>query len=115
MELAQQGAEVIVLPTSWNDGPGKLTQWQTLTLARALDATCYLAAAGAACPGDPRIAGSTRARPVSATSRLVALDGHTIVEAGFWPAVPCRRYQPGESGARTQEIPVFEIRRNAAG
>ncbi|MDN6241060.1 nitrilase-related carbon-nitrogen hydrolase, partial [Corynebacterium variabile] len=31
--LAKTGATVMVVPTSWTDGPGKLGQWRTLTSA----------------------------------------------------------------------------------
>ncbi|EGD54386.1 carbon-nitrogen hydrolase family protein [Gordonia neofelifaecis] len=52
-ELARRGAQVIVVPTSWGDGPGKLEQWEVLTRARALDSTAYVAAVGQALPTDP--------------------------------------------------------------
>ncbi len=51
--LAKAGATVMVVPTSWTDGPGKLGQWRTLTSARALDTTSYLVAAGQSRPGSP--------------------------------------------------------------
>lgn len=47
-ELAQMGAEVIVVPTSWQDGEGKLEQWQLLPRARALDSTTWILACGQA-------------------------------------------------------------------
>lgn len=44
--LADKGVDVLVLPTSWVSGPLKEDHWETLCKARALENTCYLAAAG---------------------------------------------------------------------
>lgn len=58
--LAEAGADVVVLPAAWDDGPGKLDQWRLLTRARALDATVFLLAtdqappAGEVDPAGPR-------------------------------------------------------------
>ena len=38
------GAELVVLPASWGDGPGKASQWDLLTRARAHDAQAWLLA-----------------------------------------------------------------------
>src|SRR5437867_1368283 len=48
--LAADGAQVIVLPASWGDGPGKREQWDLLVRARALDSTAYVAACDQADP-----------------------------------------------------------------
>ncbi|MFW0794103.1 carbon-nitrogen hydrolase family protein [Gordonia sp. CPCC 205515] len=58
-ELAARGAQLIVVPTSWGAGPGKLQQWQTLATARALDTACFVAAVGQALPSDPELATSS--------------------------------------------------------
>ncbi|HTK62278.1 MAG TPA: carbon-nitrogen hydrolase family protein [Pseudonocardia sp.] len=42
--LGRAGAELIVLPASWGDGPGKAEQWDLLTRARAADAQAWLLA-----------------------------------------------------------------------
>lgn len=52
-ELARRGAELIVVPTSWGAGPGKVAQWEVLSTARALDSTAFVAAVGQALPADP--------------------------------------------------------------
>ncbi|WP_068399323.1 carbon-nitrogen hydrolase family protein [Kribbia dieselivorans] len=50
-ELGRRGAHLIVVPTSWADGPGKADQWDLLTRARAHDAQAWLlGAAQAWCP-----------------------------------------------------------------
>lgn len=46
LALALRGAQVLVLPTAWVRGPLKEHHWSTLLAARALDATCYVVAAG---------------------------------------------------------------------
>lgn len=46
--LGARGAEVVVLPASWGDGPGKAEQWDVLVRARALDAQAWLLAAAQA-------------------------------------------------------------------
>ncbi|MBT0566931.1 carbon-nitrogen hydrolase family protein [Williamsia sp. CHRR-6] len=50
--LADQGAEMIVVPASWGDGPGKVDQWQVLARARALDSSTVVAAVGQPVPTD---------------------------------------------------------------
>lgn len=46
--LGRAGAELVVLPASWGDGPGKSEQWDLLTRTRAMDAQAWLLAAGQA-------------------------------------------------------------------
>ncbi|NMO00775.1 carbon-nitrogen hydrolase family protein [Gordonia sp. TBRC 11910] len=53
--LAERGADLIVVPTSWGAGPGKKEQWRTLATARALDCASYVAAVGQALPDDPAV------------------------------------------------------------
>lgn len=47
-QLGRRGAQLIVLPASWGDGPGKTEQWDLLTRARAADAQAWLLACGQA-------------------------------------------------------------------
>ncbi|MDO5628798.1 MAG: carbon-nitrogen hydrolase family protein [Mobilicoccus sp.] len=42
--LGQRGAQLVVLPASWGDGPGKGDQWDLLARARAHDAQAWLLA-----------------------------------------------------------------------
>lgn len=44
--LAEQGAEVLLLPAAWVRGPLKEMHWDTLARARAIENTAYVAAAG---------------------------------------------------------------------
>lgn len=83
--LANAGAEVIALPTSWANGPGKAEQFRALCLARALDSTCFVVAAGQA---DPAVVGID-VKPGSPTGvgHSVVLDplGRVLAEAGDAP------------------------------
>jgi predicted amidohydrolase len=46
-ELARAlAADVLVLPAGWVAGPGKLHHWETLIMARAIENTSYVVAAG---------------------------------------------------------------------
>ncbi len=42
--LGRAGAELIVVPASWGEGPGKAEQWDLLVRARAADAQAWLLA-----------------------------------------------------------------------
>lgn len=48
--LADAGAQVIAVPTSWATGPGKVEQWCILTSARALDSGAFIVAVDQAPP-----------------------------------------------------------------
>ena len=50
--LAQRGAQAILLPLAWAEGPGKREQLQLLLRARALDATVVVLAADQSPPAD---------------------------------------------------------------
>lgn len=51
--LARAGAQAVLLPLAWGDGPGKREQLQLLLRARALDATTPVLAADQAPPEHP--------------------------------------------------------------
>ncbi len=42
--LGAAGAQLVLLPASWGDGPGKAEQWDVLVRARAMDAQAWLLA-----------------------------------------------------------------------
>jgi predicted amidohydrolase len=44
--LAARGAEVVLLPAAWVQGPLKESHWEVLVRARAIESTVYVAAAG---------------------------------------------------------------------
>ncbi|OBK23367.1 carbon-nitrogen hydrolase family protein [Mycobacterium asiaticum] len=82
-ELADRGAQLIVVAASWGAGPGKLEQWTLLTRARALDSTSYVAAVGQADPGD---SANTKGAPTGVGGSLVASPlGEVVASAGSEP------------------------------
>lgn len=82
-ELADRGAQLIVVCASWGAGPGKLDQWTLLARARALDSTSFVIAAGQADPGDI-LGGSTA--PTGVGGSLVASPlGEVVASAGSQP------------------------------
>src|SRR5262245_1997583 len=73
--LVDHGAEVLVVPAAWVAGPRKVEHWRTLVLARAIENTVFVVAAGQ--PG-PRYTGpSLVADPL----------GDVLAEAGDGPAM----------------------------
>lgn len=60
--LVDQGADVIVLPTSWASGPMKEAHWETLLRARAVENTIYVA--GSSQSGPRRIGASMIVDPM---------------------------------------------------
>ena len=83
LDLAKLGAEVIVVPASWQDGPGKLDQWRTLVTARALDSTSFIIAADQARPGGETAAGHDDGPTGIGHSAVVSPFGRRIIEAGY--------------------------------
>ncbi|WP_328614634.1 carbon-nitrogen hydrolase family protein [Amycolatopsis sp. NBC_00355] len=72
--LADDGADVVLLPASWGAGEGKREQWEVLVRARALDSGCWVLACGQA---DPAATGVT-VNPKAPTG-----IGHSLASDGF--------------------------------
>lgn len=81
--LASSGAQVIVVPFSWADGPGKLEQWRTLSAARALDSTSFVVAAGQARPGGTAKGGQPSGPTGIGHSVVLSPLGQRLAEAGY--------------------------------
>ena len=69
-ELVHRGAQLLVAPSAWVAGPAKVQHWRTLTAARAIENTAYVAAVGQ--PG-PRYTGH---------SLVVGPGGELVAEVG---------------------------------
>ena len=69
-ELVRRGAELLVVPSAWVAGPGKVDHWRTLARARAIENTVFVAAVGQ--PG-PRYTGH---------SLVVGPSGELLAELG---------------------------------
>jgi predicted amidohydrolase len=82
VELADRGAQLIVVCASWGSGTGKLRQWELLARARALDSTSYIAAVGQADPGSEVVSGA----PTGVGHSLVVSPlGEVVAAAGAQP------------------------------
>lgn len=103
MALAQalQGAEVLVLPTAWVRGPLKEHHWATLLAARALDATCYIVAAGEC--GNKNIG----------QSRIIDPLGVTLAGAGYAQQLIYADIQQESVQRVRDQLPVLKNRRFA--
>jgi predicted amidohydrolase len=106
-ELARAGAELIVVPASWGDGPGKVEQWELLVRARAADSTAVVAACDQA---EPRSAGLV---PVP---RAPGGVGHSMVASPFGemrdglgdkPGLLMCDVDPSEVRAARERLPVL--------
>ena len=109
--LAARGAPLIVVPTSWGAGPGKLSQWQTLAAARALDSGCFVAAVGQALPSDPAVAESSAPTGIG-HSILAGPFGNIHVELGDAPELSIFDLDFDEVDRARRAIAVLPNRRD---
>lgn len=109
--LADRGADAIVVPASWGNGPGKREQWELLVRARALDSTAWVLGCGQA---DPAESGITVA-PGSPTG-----IGHSLVADPYGRVRAALDAAPGllvadvvrdDVTAARRDIPVLANRR----
>lgn len=107
-ELARNGAQVIVVPTSWADGPGKREQWRLLTTARALDSTSYIVAAGQARPGGNEKAGEPSGPTGVGHSVIVNPQGERLAEAGYEDDIIYAEIDPEEVEKTRKSLPVLK-------
>lgn len=101
LSLALQGAELLVLPAAWVNGPHKVHHWTTLLAARALDTTCYIVAAGEC--GTRNIG----------QSRIVDPLGLALVEAGDAPELIFAEVTADFVHEVRAQLPVLKNRRFA--
>ena len=106
-DLARGGAQVIVVPTSWSDGPGKRDQWRTLTAARALDSTTWIAAAGQARPGGYDKIGQSDGPTGIGHSVVVGPDGTRVEELGYTCGYVTATIDTDRLDSVRQSIPVL--------
>lgn len=106
-DLARLGAEVIVVPTSWADGEGKLEQWRALTVARALDSGTFVAAAGQARPDGPEKAGEPSGPTGIGHSVVVGPTGRRLAEAGYGEDTLVVDIDTAEAAAARRALPLL--------
>lgn len=109
--LADRGAQLICLGASWGAGPTKIEQWEILVRARALDSTCFVAAAGQPDPTSVGVA-TTGGAPTGVGHSLVASPtGGVVGSLGRGPALLVVDIDPAEVEAARAALPVLANRR----
>ncbi len=106
-DLARLGAEVIVVPTSWADGDNKLDHWRALTVARALDAGVFIAAADQARPGGDHVDKPDGAPTGVGHSVIVSPTGQRLVEGGFNPGIIYGDIDTAEVARARKTLPLL--------
>ncbi|TLP99709.1 carbon-nitrogen hydrolase family protein [Nesterenkonia salmonea] len=82
---ALNGAHATILPASWAAGPGKVEQWKTLAVARALDSTQYVIACGQGLPAAAGVDAPEGAPTGVGHSLIVSPTGDILAAAGEAP------------------------------
>ena len=108
--LADRGAQAVVLPAAWADGPGKAEQWRLLVRARALDATVHLIACDQAPP--PVDPAPERGCGVSL---VVSPLGEVRAELGREEGILLADIDAEEVAAVRRRLPVLEHRADLRG
>jgi len=97
--LSDDGADLIALPAAWRRGLLKERHWDLLVAARALENTCYIAAAGEC--GPDNIGGSMLVDPM----------GVVRAQLGEAPGLLIDSIDPERLRASRQSLPVISHRR----
>jgi deaminated glutathione amidase len=110
-KLADEGAQVIIVPASWGAGPGKREQWELLVRARALDSTTWIVACGQADPASIGRAPSGNAPTGIGYSTVVSPLGEIRGQLGPEPGLLTADIDPTEVEAARKAVPVLANRR----
>ena len=105
--LADRGATVILLGASWGAGEGKLSQWELLVRARALDSTCGVVACGQADPGEP----NPKAPTGIGHSMVADPTGRVVASLDASPGILVVDVDPAVVESTRKVIPVLANRR----
>jgi predicted amidohydrolase len=97
--LATAGAQLVLVPAQWIPGPGKVMHWRTLSTARAIENTVYVAAAGQAAPLG------------CGNSALIDPSGVTIARRGSRPGVAIGAVDVSVIASVRERNPSLEMRR----
>lgn len=97
--VADAGAEVALIPSSWTPGPRKEDHWVTLTRARAIENVFYVAAV---CQAPPISTGGTL---------LVDPMGAILADGGESPTLLVREIDLKRVAAVREQVPVLANRR----
>ncbi len=97
--IADAGAEVALIPSSWTPGPRKEDHWLTLTRARAIENVFYVAAVGQAPPFS------------TGGSLLIDPMGAVLADGGDEPNLIVRDIDVCRVATTRERVPVLENRR----
>ena len=103
--LADDGANLIAIPSAWVAGEHKLEQWQALTAARAIENVCYVAGS-VQCP--PQYTGGSRV--IDPWGRVLAdidptREGLAVAEVSADEVDRCRERMPSLANRRWKVEP----------
>ena len=107
LDLAVQGARIMVVCASWAPGPGKLRQWRTLTEARAMDSTSFVVAVGQAVSGEKNPDGTPTG---IGHSRVVGPTGRVLLELGEGEELAFVDIDPRQVDIARAALPVLGSR-----
>ncbi|MFC3688626.1 nitrilase-related carbon-nitrogen hydrolase [Aquipuribacter hungaricus] len=113
--LARSGAEVVVVPASWGDGPGKAEQWELVVRARALDSTSWLLACDQAEPTTAGLEPVPGAAGGIGRSLAVSPLGEVRDRLGAAPGVLVVDVTTEEVAAARERLPVLQHARPLPG
>ena len=103
--LAVAGADLILFPAAWHDGPHKEEHWQTLLRARAIENECYVA--GICHAGRRFVERSMVAGPLGTT-----LEAEVLAPiAGSDDRLFVAEVDPSAIAKAREDMPVFQHRR----
>lgn len=109
--LACAGAHATLLPTSWAPGPGKVAQWRTLVVSRALDSTQYIIASGQG--ASHAVKADAPERPTGVGhSMIVSPTGQILAEAGENPQLLVADIDAETVREARRVLPVLQNRRH---
>jgi predicted amidohydrolase len=97
--LVDAGAQVLVVPAAWVDGPLKAMQWRALAVARAIEDTAAVVAVGMAGAG------------VTGRSLVVGPDGVVVLELDDEPGLATADLDPARIAAVRAANPSLAHRR----
>lgn len=109
--LADHGAELIIVSASWGAGPTKIEQWELLTQARALDSTCFVVAVGQADPATRGIKPRGSAPTGIGYSAVIDPTGSAIAGATAEPELLITEIDPARVAEVRKSIPVLANRK----
>ncbi|WP_300344271.1 carbon-nitrogen hydrolase family protein [Nesterenkonia sp.] len=109
---ARAGAEAALVPASWAPGPGKVEQWRTLAVARALDSTQYVIACGQGLPEAAGVRAPDGAPTGVGHSLIVSPTGEILAEAGEAPELLVADLDPETVQQARTVLPVLENARS---